>query len=169
MARNKILVVDDEAAIRFGIRDFLEAHGYEVAEATNSAGASAVRRRAPRRGHRRLPLARRQRAGTNAAPETDRPIGSKPRPLDEILEPWSNCLTSPYLLPDKCTEFRSRHKNVWSQDTKDACVAVFHPLQTSIQRLLDDNQAILFALRDYFTVAGYPVDCACDQTEADCS
>lgn len=33
MARNKILVIDDEASVRFGICDYLEAKGYEVAEA----------------------------------------------------------------------------------------------------------------------------------------
>ncbi|MDQ3651496.1 MAG: sigma-54 dependent transcriptional regulator [Acidobacteriota bacterium] len=33
MARNKMLVVDDEAGIRFGIRDYLETHGCEVTEA----------------------------------------------------------------------------------------------------------------------------------------
>ncbi|HTG94890.1 MAG TPA: sigma-54 dependent transcriptional regulator [Pyrinomonadaceae bacterium] len=33
MARNKVLVVDDEPGIRFGIRDFLEHQGYEIEEA----------------------------------------------------------------------------------------------------------------------------------------
>ena len=33
MSRNKVLVVDDESAVRFGIRDFLEQHGYEIEEA----------------------------------------------------------------------------------------------------------------------------------------
>jgi len=33
MARNRILIVDDEPAIRFGIREFLELHGYQVEEA----------------------------------------------------------------------------------------------------------------------------------------
>jgi DNA-binding NtrC family response regulator len=33
MARDRILVVDDEVAVRFGIRDFLETQGYEVDEA----------------------------------------------------------------------------------------------------------------------------------------
>ena len=28
MSRNKVLVVDDESGVRFGIRDFLEQHGY---------------------------------------------------------------------------------------------------------------------------------------------
>ena len=31
MTRNKILLVEDEPAVSFGVRDFLEAHGYEVA------------------------------------------------------------------------------------------------------------------------------------------
>ena len=33
MARNRILIVDDEPSVRFGIRDFLELQGYEVDEA----------------------------------------------------------------------------------------------------------------------------------------
>lgn len=33
MSRNKVLVVDDESGVRFGIRDFLEQHGYEIEEA----------------------------------------------------------------------------------------------------------------------------------------
>lgn len=33
MTRNKILVVDDDALVRFGVRDFLQTHGYEVEEA----------------------------------------------------------------------------------------------------------------------------------------
>ncbi|MBA3442081.1 MAG: sigma-54-dependent Fis family transcriptional regulator [Pyrinomonadaceae bacterium] len=39
MARNKVLIVDDEAGIRFGIRDFLESHGYEVDEAPSCQAA----------------------------------------------------------------------------------------------------------------------------------
>ncbi|MBA3439588.1 MAG: response regulator, partial [Pyrinomonadaceae bacterium] len=39
MARNRILIVDDEAGIRFGIRDFLESHGYEVDEAPSCQAA----------------------------------------------------------------------------------------------------------------------------------
>jgi DNA-binding response OmpR family regulator len=40
----KILIVDDEPGIRFGVRDFLEAEGLEVAEADSSAAAEkAVR------------------------------------------------------------------------------------------------------------------------------
>ena len=42
MARNKILVVDDEGGIRFGIRDFLEAHGYEVDEADDCRVAEEI-------------------------------------------------------------------------------------------------------------------------------
>jgi DNA-binding NtrC family response regulator len=33
MSRHKVLVVDDESGIRFGIRDFLEQQGYEIEEA----------------------------------------------------------------------------------------------------------------------------------------
>jgi DNA-binding NtrC family response regulator len=33
VAKNRILIVDDEPAVRFGIRDFLELQGYEVDEA----------------------------------------------------------------------------------------------------------------------------------------
>ena len=39
MARNKVLVVDDEAGVRFGIRDFLEQHGYEIEEAESCQDA----------------------------------------------------------------------------------------------------------------------------------
>ena len=39
MARNRILIVDDEAGIRFGIRDFLESRGYEVDEAPSCQAA----------------------------------------------------------------------------------------------------------------------------------
>lgn len=42
MARNKILVVEDEASIRFGIRDFLESSGYEVAEAESCQAAVEI-------------------------------------------------------------------------------------------------------------------------------
>jgi DNA-binding NtrC family response regulator len=38
----KILIVDDEPAVRFGVRDFLEAHGYEVDEADTAAAAQTV-------------------------------------------------------------------------------------------------------------------------------
>lgn len=33
MARKRVLVIDDEPTVRFGLRDFLETHGYEVYEA----------------------------------------------------------------------------------------------------------------------------------------
>jgi DNA-binding NtrC family response regulator len=33
VAKKKVLIIDDEAGVRFGIRDFLEAKGYEVGEA----------------------------------------------------------------------------------------------------------------------------------------
>ena len=39
MARNKVLVVDDEAGVRFGIRDFLEQQGYEIEEAESCEDA----------------------------------------------------------------------------------------------------------------------------------
>ncbi|HEY6244036.1 MAG TPA: sigma-54 dependent transcriptional regulator [Pyrinomonadaceae bacterium] len=39
MARNKILVVDDEPGVRFGIRDFLEQQGYEIEEAQSCEDA----------------------------------------------------------------------------------------------------------------------------------
>jgi DNA-binding NtrC family response regulator len=42
MARQRILLVDDDAAVRFGIRDFLESHRYEVAEADTCQTAEAV-------------------------------------------------------------------------------------------------------------------------------
>jgi DNA-binding NtrC family response regulator len=42
MARNTILVVDDEAGVRFGIRDFLEASGYDVAEAESCQAAVEI-------------------------------------------------------------------------------------------------------------------------------
>lgn len=42
MGRNKILIVDDEAGVRFGIRDFLESKGYDVEEAESCAGAQEV-------------------------------------------------------------------------------------------------------------------------------
>src|SRR5712691_2137992 len=46
MARNRILVVDDEAGLRFGIRDFLELQGYEVDEAESCRNAQQVFRTA---------------------------------------------------------------------------------------------------------------------------
>ena len=42
MSRNKVLVVDDESGIRFGIRDFLEQHGYEIEEAESCDDAQQL-------------------------------------------------------------------------------------------------------------------------------
>src|SRR6266700_2806884 len=42
MARNKILVVDDEAGLRFGVRDFLELQGYEIDEAASCSDAQQL-------------------------------------------------------------------------------------------------------------------------------
>lgn len=42
MARNRVLVVDDEAGVRFGIRDFLEQHGYEIEEADSCRDAQNI-------------------------------------------------------------------------------------------------------------------------------
>jgi DNA-binding NtrC family response regulator len=39
MARNKILIVDDEPGLRFGVRDFLELQGYEIDEADSCESA----------------------------------------------------------------------------------------------------------------------------------
>lgn len=39
MGKNRILLVDDEEGVRFGVRDFLDSHGFEVAEAETCAGA----------------------------------------------------------------------------------------------------------------------------------
>ena len=39
MARNRILIVDDEPGVRFGIRDFLELEGYEIDEAESCRDA----------------------------------------------------------------------------------------------------------------------------------
>ena len=39
MARNKILVVDDEPGVRFGIRDFLDQQGFEIDEAESCEDA----------------------------------------------------------------------------------------------------------------------------------
>jgi DNA-binding NtrC family response regulator len=36
LAKHRILLVDDEAAVRFGIRDFLESHRFEVEEAVDA-------------------------------------------------------------------------------------------------------------------------------------
>ncbi len=42
MSRNKVLVIDDELGVRFGIRDFLEQHGYEIEEAETCQDAQQV-------------------------------------------------------------------------------------------------------------------------------
>src|SRR5215813_11073334 len=42
MARNKILIIDDEPGLRFGVRDFLELRGYEVAEAASCETAQQL-------------------------------------------------------------------------------------------------------------------------------
>lgn len=42
MSRNKVLVVDDESGVRFGIRDFLEQHGYEIEEAESCQDAQDI-------------------------------------------------------------------------------------------------------------------------------
>jgi DNA-binding NtrC family response regulator len=39
MSKSKVLVVDDEPGVRFGIRDFLDSKGYEVDEAESTAEA----------------------------------------------------------------------------------------------------------------------------------
>ncbi len=46
MARNRILIVDDDAAIRFGLRDFLETRGYLVDEAGTATDAEIAFRNA---------------------------------------------------------------------------------------------------------------------------
>src|SRR5436190_24228265 len=42
MARNKILIVDDEPGLRFGVRDFLELQGYEIDEAESCERAKRL-------------------------------------------------------------------------------------------------------------------------------
>src|SRR6186713_2140469 len=42
MSRNRIMIVDDEAGVRFGIKDFLELQGYEVDEAENCREAQDI-------------------------------------------------------------------------------------------------------------------------------
>jgi len=44
LARDRILIVDDEPAIRFGVRDFFEAKGYLVEEADTCQAAESVLR-----------------------------------------------------------------------------------------------------------------------------
>ena len=41
MSRYRVLVVDDDPAIRFGVADFLERRGFEIDEASNLAEARA--------------------------------------------------------------------------------------------------------------------------------
>ena len=38
----KVLIVDDEPGIRFGVRDFLESEGFEVEEADSTAAAERL-------------------------------------------------------------------------------------------------------------------------------
>src|SRR5262245_34576445 len=45
LAKNKILIVDDDDDIRFGVREFLQTCGYEVLEADSFAAAGEVFRR----------------------------------------------------------------------------------------------------------------------------
>jgi DNA-binding NtrC family response regulator len=47
MPRTKVLIVDDEAGVRFGIRDFLEAKGYEVEEADSCQSALEIFQASP--------------------------------------------------------------------------------------------------------------------------
>ena len=42
MARNKILIIDDEPGARFGVRDYLETNGYEVDEAPTCQAAQEL-------------------------------------------------------------------------------------------------------------------------------
>jgi DNA-binding NtrC family response regulator len=42
MSRNRILIVDDEPGVRFGIKDFLELQGYEIDEADNCREAQEM-------------------------------------------------------------------------------------------------------------------------------
>ena len=42
MARKRVLIVDDENGVRFGLRDFLEAKGLQVDEAANCKAAEAM-------------------------------------------------------------------------------------------------------------------------------
>ncbi|MBA2528092.1 MAG: response regulator, partial [Pyrinomonadaceae bacterium] len=42
MARNRILIVDDEPGLRFGVRDFLELQGYEIDEAESCREAQEL-------------------------------------------------------------------------------------------------------------------------------
>lgn len=42
MARNRILVIDDEPGLRFGVRDFLEMHGFHIDEAASCRDAQQM-------------------------------------------------------------------------------------------------------------------------------
>ena len=42
MSRNRILLVDDEPGVRFGIREFLDVHGYDVEEAESCRDAQQI-------------------------------------------------------------------------------------------------------------------------------
>lgn len=42
MARNKVLLIDDEPGVRFGIRDYLEQQGYEIEEADSCHDAQRL-------------------------------------------------------------------------------------------------------------------------------
>lgn len=42
MARNRILVIDDEPGLRFGVRDFLELHGFKIDEAESCREAQQI-------------------------------------------------------------------------------------------------------------------------------
>jgi DNA-binding NtrC family response regulator len=42
VARNRVLIVDDEYAVRFGIREFLELHGYQIEEAETCRDARGI-------------------------------------------------------------------------------------------------------------------------------
>src|SRR5215475_12898247 len=39
MSKSKVLIVDDEPGVRFGIREFLETHGYKVDDTNCCRGA----------------------------------------------------------------------------------------------------------------------------------
>ena len=39
MSRHRVLIVDDDPAVRFGLKDFLETRGYRVDEADSAKGA----------------------------------------------------------------------------------------------------------------------------------
>ncbi len=47
MSRDTVLIVDDEAAIRFGVREYLDRQGYRVVEAETWQGAEEVFQRDP--------------------------------------------------------------------------------------------------------------------------